>query len=171
MSVTAALAGAASAGEIASLSTSILASIFGKGTRKYYSSMISKLSKALAENETLLNKLTQAYNNRNTQAMNALLMSSPVGVAYERIQSQINNMTNDYNEKVAKLAEDRSRLNEAYNEASNQKANASSSLTGLVTAHLAGNKSGSAATQSESALQGHNILSQTINGGMNNVQG
>lgn len=146
--------------EILLTATGIASTELTASNNKKFQTVANQLQEAMNKNSNLRSRLMDAYNMKNTNLLNSILASSPIGNGYKRLQAAITQNDAEYqtqtkaldeaNEKLAKAAAETDKLSSLAN---------SGSLIGGIVAKVKGDK------VSKSANEALDYNSQ-INGGI-----
>lgn len=126
-----------------------------------YSGLVQQLTNQLSNDQSLLNSLTVAYQNRNTQLFNKLAYASPFGDSYRQLKSKIKEQADVYSDKVTQINKRMGETQQTANELTQKGYEATGSVASNIAAHKEFDKNKQTVEQ---------ITSQNIQGGLQDVQ-
>lgn len=135
---------------LAGYSVGELTQLKGNKIRKDLTELANKIYSKIADNQKMLDNLYQAYNERNANLGNALLMQSGFGPATEALRKEMAKNKEDYSDKKDKYTKENVDLTNQYNQTNQAIANAGQGL--------AANKG---------AQEVYDQVNQAVNGGLN----
>lgn len=130
---------------------------FGKQAADKLYKQATDIYKQISRNQQNLNKLYEAYQKKDTNLANSLLMSSGLGSRAKSIRNEMDKAYKDYHNEANKINDQNAELQTKYNKTmSAAEAGKSGSIGGAIEANQ---------TVKENAQQ--NVVNQNVNGGLN----
>lgn len=90
--------------------------IVGEQVQKKYRELTRKLSQQMKYNDAFREKITAAYNSKNTKLLQSLVYANPVGAAFSSIQKQITSGDKEYKDAMEKSSKKASEISNVQNQ-------------------------------------------------------